>query len=145
MSLSPVKLPAGYAPAIAVGYADDGGNLVLAGLDSPLPVSVAQQAPASMPAPLTGSASSSTLAGPFLPVTGEPIILQLDGIWTGAVRLLRAPDSSSAAVPVTMGGSPWARFSTNVCEPVWEETEAGARLYLEIALDSGSVTFRVSQ
>ena len=48
-------------------------------------------------------------------------------------------------LPVTIGGSPWARFSGNCCEPVWEESETVAKLYLDIQLASGSLTYRLAQ
>ena len=114
-----VKLPAGYAPAFAMGFADPAGYLVLTGASAPLPVTIAGQTAPSLPDALTGTASASTQVGPFEPATGQPVILQLDGSWTGTVQLLRAPDDVSTAVPVTIGGLPWASFSANCCEPLW--------------------------
>jgi hypothetical protein len=145
MSQPRVKLPAGYAPAYAMGFADSGGNLVLASASAPLPVAVAEQAAPSVPNPLTGNTSASIQVGPFEPAAGRPVILQLDGSWSGTVQLLRAPGAGSAAVPVTVGGLPWASFSGNACEPVWEESQAGAQLFLDIALVSGNVSYQVSQ
>jgi hypothetical protein len=40
---------------------------------------------------------------------------------------------------------PWARFTANCNEVAWQEVEEGATLYLDIALTSGSVIYRVSQ
>jgi len=52
---SPVKLPAGYAPAFTIGFSDAGGNIVLAAADAPLPVSLSAPAAPSSPAPLSGT------------------------------------------------------------------------------------------
>lgn len=46
---------------------------------------------------------------------------------------------------MTIGGSPWARFTANCCEPVWEESESVAKLYLDIQISSGSLNYRLAQ
>jgi hypothetical protein len=152
MPLSPIKLPAGYAPAFAVGYADEGGNLVLAGPTDPLPVTLdsgtievvaAESAPP--PAPLTGSASASGLAGPFAPVAGRAVTLALGGTWEGAIQLTRSTDEGATRLPLTAGGLPWGVYTANACEQAWYESEDGAELYLEITLASGEVDYRIAQ
>lgn len=145
MTNKPVKVPAGFAPAFAVGIADEAGNLAMIGSQTPLPVVQVTTAPPPTAAPLSGSASTNQIAGPFEPGPGAPVILQLGGIWTGTVQVVRSVDGGLTRHPLTVGGLPWARFTANVCEPVWEEAENGAELYLDIAVDSGSLTYRVSQ
>jgi hypothetical protein len=44
-----------------------------------------------------------------------------------------------------MAGAGWALFTANCCEPVWEDSEAGAQLYLSVTLASGTLAYRVSQ
>jgi hypothetical protein len=152
MPESPVKLPAGYAPAFAVGYADASGNLVLAGPGDPLPVTLdsgtievqaVESAPP--PAPLSGSASASGLAGPFAPVAGRAVTLALSGSWDGTVQLTRSTDEGATRLPLTAGGLPWGVYTANACEQAWFESEEGAELYLEIALASGEVDYRIAQ
>jgi hypothetical protein len=152
MPPSQVKLPAGYAPAFAIGYADESGNLVLAGAADPLPVALdsgtievqaVESAPP--PPPLAGTASSSGLAGPFAPVAGRAVTLALTGTWEGSVQLSRSTDSGATRLPLTAGGLPWGLYSGNACEQAWFESEDGAELYLEIALSSGTVEYRLAQ
>jgi hypothetical protein len=61
------------------------------------------------------------------------------------VRLLRSTDGGATKLPVTVAGDTWAQFTANCCEPVWDESEASARLYLDIALTSGTITYRIAQ
>ena len=143
---TPVKAPGGFAPAFALGQADAAGNLVLISADNPLPVASASGPTVTPPPPaLEGETSQSLLAGPFDPAPGRPIYLQLDGQWTGTVRLSRSVDGGASRHPLTLAGAEWGVFVGNACEPVWEEYEAGAALYLDISLDSGLLAYRVSQ
>lgn len=141
MSSVPIKTPAGYAVSRATAYADSSGNQVLVSTTQPLPVSLAQSANAA----LTGNAAASTVAGPFTPVTGRAAVLVLSGTWAGTVRILRSTDGGATKLPLSVGGNPWAQFTGNACEPVWEESEADAQLYIDIALTSGSVSYRLAQ
>ncbi len=145
----PVKTPGGFAPAMALGQTDANGNIVLIGPDNPLPVSGATGGGGASitpaPAALEGNASADTLAGPFDPASNRPVYVQLSGTWEGAVTLKRSTDGGATLLPLTIAGGAWGVFSANVCEPVWEENEAGAALYLDIALTSGTLTYRVSQ
>ncbi|MFM5950110.1 MAG: hypothetical protein ACKOPM_12945 [Novosphingobium sp.] len=138
----PVTVPAAYAPVSAIGYAEADSTLSAVTASSPLPVTTIS---VPSPAALVGTAAASTLAGPFSPSSGKPVVLALSGTWSGTVRVLRSTDGGTTKLPLTAAGLPWGSYSANCCEPVWEETVAGAALYLDIALGSGSVTYRVAQ
>lgn len=139
---TPIQLPAGFAPAFALGYSDENGDFVLAKASAPFPVTTGDRA---RPAPLEGSASASTLAGPFTPVSGISVMLELTGTWTGSVQLQRSSNNGATLQDVTLAGSQWDNYAANVCEPVWDESEPGAELYLAITIDSGTLNYRVSQ
>jgi hypothetical protein len=136
-----ISVPAGFAPAYAVGYADSGGGLALVSTAEPLPV--ATSAPA--PEPLVGEAAASVIAGPLLATAGRTIVVALGGDWVGTVRLLRSTDGGATRLPLRVGGGTWAEYIQSGCEQAWSETEEGASFYLDIALESGAVTYRVSQ
>ena len=138
----PIKTPAGYAPAFAIGTRRSDGSFALVGPDAPIAVS---SAVGPVPAALSGETSESVVAGPFEPSPFTPVYLTLSGSWTGSVRLLRSTDGGATKVPVTVGGAQWAQFADNACEPVWSETEAGATLWLELAPMSGTIEWRLSQ
>ena len=144
MARTPVKTPGGFAPAIAIGQSDESGNLTLVDAGNPLPVRLSE---ATGPAPdaLTGQTGASGRAGPFIPRAGRAVYLQLSGTWEGRVDVVRSVDEGASVAPLTIAGSPWAQFTANACEAVWEENEAGAQLYLEIDLVSGTLDYRVSQ
>lgn len=139
---TPIQLPAGFAPAFALGYSDENGDFVLTKASAPFPVAAGDR---TRPAPLAGSTSISTLVGPFAPVPGISVMLELTGSWTGTVQLQRSSDGGATLHDVTLAGSQWGNYAANACEPVWDESEPGAELYLNITIDSGSVTYRVSQ
>lgn len=136
-----ISVPAGFAPAYALGYADAGGQLALVSDATPLPVATAAPAPA----PLTGQSAASELVGPFEPTPGRAIVVTLDGEFDGTVRLLRSTDDGLTKVPLRVGGSAWAEYTGPGCEQAWSETEEGTSFYLDIALASGTVAYRVSQ
>lgn len=139
---TPIQLPAGFAPAFALGYSDPAGNLVLASDDAPIPVA---QGDRTRPAALSGSTSTPIVAGPFAPIPGISVMLELGGNWTGTVQLQRSSDGGTTLRDVTIGGSAWGRYSANACEPVWEESEPGVQLFLAITIGSGTLDYRVSQ
>lgn len=141
MTSPSIAVPAGFAPAYAAGYADSGGQLALVSYASPLPV--ATSAPA--PDPLFGQSSVSTVSGPFNATADRAIVVTLDGDWQGTVRLLRSTDDGVTLVPLRVGGAAWAEYTESGCEQAWGETEAGVSFYLDIALTSGTVVYRVSQ
>ena len=141
MTSTSISAPAGFAPAYAVGYADEGGALTLVSNGMPLPV--ATSAPA--PAPLTGISAASGIVGPFNAISGRLLTVTLDGEWSGTVRLLRSIDGGKTRSSLRIGGSAWAEYCANGCEQAWSESEEGAGFYLDITLDSGAVAYRVSQ
>ena len=138
----PISPPASYVTPTAIGFADSAGDLALVGDDLPLPVTTRREA---APAPLEGATSQSLVAGPFVPLRDAPVHLELRGEWSGQVALQRSTDGGTTRSGVTAGGMPWATFSANANEIVWQEGEDGASLYLDITLTSGSVSYRVSQ
>ena len=142
MTKYPISPPASYVTPTAVGFADSAGDLAIVGEDLPLPVAVRRDA---APAPLGGVTDQSIVAGPFVPLRDAPVHLQLGGEWTGQVTLQRSTDGGTTRSGVTAGGMAWATFSGNVNEPVWQECELGATLYLDIALTSGTLSYRLSQ
>ena len=142
MPQPPIQYPASYSVSQAVAYSDVDGSSILVGPDKPLPVTIGQPVGTT---PLAGTAVASVLVGPYTPVAGRPVMLSLEGTWQGTVALQRSTDGGAHKLPVTIGGSPWARFSGNCCEPVWEESESVAKLYLDIQLASGSLTYRLAQ
>lgn len=141
MPSTPIQTPAGYVPTFAVAFADASGNANLIGASTPLPT--ANVAPVTTP--LSGSASASAVVGPFSPVVGRSVLLALSGNWTGVVTVMRSTDGGATKLPLTIGGAPWAVFSVNCCEAVWDESEAGARLYLNLAITSGTLNYRIAQ
>lgn len=138
----PVAAPAAYAPISAIGFAEVDSTLSPVSTDKPLPVNLTNT-PA--PAALSGSASGAVAIGPYAPVAARPVMLTLSGSWSGTVRVLRSTDGGTTRLPLTAAGLPWGAYSTNCCEPVWEESTASATLYLDIALTSGSLTYRMAQ
>jgi len=138
----PVTYPTSFVTANAVGYADSLGNLSLVASDAPLPVMQTRAAP---PAALAGQTTTTTLVGPFTPLRDSPIHLQLSGVWVGTVSVQRSTDGGVTRQALTAAGQTWARFNGNANEVVWQEGEAGATIYLDIAMTSGTLTYRVSQ
>lgn len=136
-----ISTPAGFAPAYAVGFSDPDGRLALVSSVSPLPVATSAPAPAA----LSGEAAASQTAGPFAATAGRVIVVSLDGVWQGTVQLLRSTDGGTTKAPLRVGGSAWAQYTTPGCEQAWTETEEGVTFYLDIVLNSGTVTYRVSQ
>lgn len=142
---TPIQEPAKYVTPVAIGFADQSGNLALVSADTPLPTSGGAGEASSPAAPLAGQAATSTVIGPFAPGLGLPVHLQLSGAWTGSVTLQRSTDGGASRFPLTVAGQPWARFTANANEVVWQESEVGASLWLDIALQSGTVQYRISQ
>jgi len=138
----PISPPTSYVAPSAIGFADSAGDLALVGGNQPLPVA---QARGESPAPLAGQASQSTVAGPFAPLADIPIHLEVSGTWAGRVELQRSTDGGTTLRSLTAGGMPWASYTGNVNEVVWQEGERGATFYLAITLDSGTLAYRVSQ
>lgn len=138
----PVSVPAGFAPVTAIGFAQADSTFAQVSAASPLPVFFART---EIAAALSGTTSTSLIAGPFAPVRDRPVILALSGTWSGSVKVLRSTDNGSTKLPLTVGGTPWAMFSSNCCEAVWEEGADGAQLFLDVTLSSGALTYRLEQ
>ena len=141
MPPTPIQSPSGYSVSQAVAYADVDGSARLVSTTSPLPVMMGNPATT----PVAGTAAATGVIGPFLAVRGRPVVLVLGGTWTGTVRTLRSTDGGTTRSPLTVAGTAWGQFTGNCCEPIWEESEDAAQLYLDITLTSGSVTYRLGQ
>lgn len=139
----PVTTPAGAVPAFALAFAGADGNAATVSATSPLPVTAAPQPATSTP--LAGTAGGVGSAGPFLPQLGRPIWLILSGSWSGSVGLLRSVDGGATRLPLTVAGQPWGSFSANGQEPVVEESSGEASYWLAFQIQSGTVSYRVSQ
>lgn len=138
----PIEAPSGYAPLHAVGWSDAGGECTAAAIEAPLPV---RQVAPPAPAPLAGTAAGSKVAGPFVAAPDRPVYLTLAGAWTGEVHLLRSIDGGASRRPLTLGGQVWGRFTGNACEAVWQESEEGASLWLDLQPAGGVISYRLSQ
>lgn len=142
MPPTPIQSPAAYVPSRAAAFADVDGTSLLVSASNPLPVSIGAAVAVE---PLAGSTAANAVLGPFVAVIGRPVVVALSGTWTGTVKVLRSTDGGVSKLPITVGGVAWGQFTGNACEPVWEESEAGAALYLDVALASGTLTYRMSQ
>lgn len=140
MSTSPLHNPARFVPVYGVGFAAQSGGIDAVSTSSPLPVALTA---ADAAAPSAGMASADMVAGPFVPTLGTPVILVLAGEWSGTVRVTRSTDGGATRCPLTAAGGAWARFTANACEPVWEEGDPAAELYLEITLAAGALDYRL--
>jgi hypothetical protein len=134
---------------MAVSFANPDGSAALVNTSAPLPVTLATSSTVAIQLPttkaLSGTTSTSTTLGPFTPVVGRSVLLMLSGNWSGSVQLMRSTDNGLTRLPLTVGGSPWAVFTANCCEAVWDESEAVASLYLQITLTAGTLTYRIAQ
>lgn len=142
MPSSPIQSPASYVPSRATAFADVDGTALVVSSASPLPVTLAATQGA---AALAGSTAASGVLGPYQPVLDRAVVLALSGTWAGTVRVLRSTDSGSTKLPLTVGGAAWAQFTAACCEPVWEESDGAARLYLDVVLTSGTLVYRMAQ
>lgn len=139
---NPVVYPSTYTPVFAVGFSDDTGNSLTVSQSKPLPIAPVV---VNKPAPLQGNASISGQVGPLALLPRQPVMLTLSGAWTGTVTMLRSTDGGTTRLALTALGQPYGQFTSNTCEPVWEEAEDAAALYLDIALTSGAITYRLAQ
>lgn len=146
MPSSPIQSPASFVPSQATAFADGDGNALVVSASNPLPVTLAAATGSTTTAsPLAGSANASGTFGPFQPAAGKPVVLALSGSWSGTVKVLRSTDGGATRLALTAAGSPWAQFTANCCEPVWEDTDTAARLYLDVTLASGTLAYRMAQ
>jgi hypothetical protein len=142
----PISYPGRFAPGFALAFADAAGAALQVSSVTPLPVAVvAGGATGAVPPALSGSTAVAITAGPFAPLADRPLVLALSGTWTGTARLLRSIDGGTTRLPLSLGGAPYATFTANICEPVWEENEAGATFYLQLTPASGSIVYRLAQ
>ncbi|MCW1383267.1 hypothetical protein OLX02_10575 [Novosphingobium sp. KCTC 2891] len=141
MPNSPIAVPAGYATVNAIAFSDGDGNAAQVSNTAPLPVQVKPASGGS----LAGSSALSGVFGPFVPALDRPAVLTLSGTWTGTVKVTRSTDGGATRTPLTIAGDAWAQFTVNCCEPVWEESEASAALYLDVTLASGTLAYRLGQ
>ena len=142
MPITPLKTPAGYVPQMAVAFANASGDAEPVSASNPLPF---QEQPFAAAPALTGTALASGLFGPFAPRAGRAVVVVLSGTWSGSVKVVRSLDGGATKVGLTAGGTAWGVFTGNACEPVWDESEAAATLYLDVTLTSGSLTYRLGQ
>lgn len=143
MPQPPVIAPARFVPTYAVGYVDTSGEMSLVSSASPLPVTMAGGATPTVASAISGSASASTVIGPFTPTPGVPVVLTLYGTWAGTVTVKRSTNGGATQLSLTVAGMPWGVFTANVCEPVWEENDPTATLHAQIAITSGTVNYRL--
>lgn len=142
----PISYPGRFAPGFALAYADAAGAALQVSSTTPLPVAVISGgSTGSVPPALSGTTAVALAVGPFAPLAGRPLVLALTGTWTGSVRLLRSTDGGITRLPLSLGGAPYATFTANICEPVWEENEAGATFYLQLTPASGTISYRLAQ
>lgn len=142
-ALPAAMAPASYVPFHALALADEEGHARAVNASAPLPV--APVLPPSGTAPLSGTAGTQQLVGPFVPALGRPIWLSLAGEWSGQVQILRSRDGGETMHPLTIGGEPWGRFTSNATEPVAEETVAGATYFLNLKPVSGLINYEIVQ
>lgn len=138
----PLQTPGGFAPVVALGHDDGTGNLSVVARTSPLPV---HAAPPDAPDPLAGQTAADLVVGPFTPTAMSPVFCTLSGDWQGSVEVKRSIDGGATLHPLTVAGSAWGSFTANACEPVWEESEAGASLWLDCRILSGTLAYRLAQ
>lgn len=138
---TPILSPSGYAATRALAFADPDGNAVIASAALPLPVTLGWDPTV----PLTGTTTVGGSFGPYQPALGRDVMLGLSGSWTGSVRVMRSVDGGLTRVPLTMAGTTWGQYAANCCEPVWQESEAIARLYLDVTLSGGVLSYRLAQ
>ena len=139
----PISTPAGFAPAFAMGFADQANRLAQVSATNPLPVALPFTA--SGTPPLSGEAIVSLLAGPFTPDGQAPVTVTLGGDWSGEARLKRSTDEGATLHGLRVAGLDWGIFTANGSEQVWSESEDGATFWLDISLTSGTCSYRVSQ
>ena len=139
--------PAQYVPPHAVAFANADGSAALVSGNRPLPVAMSGGVSVALPvtAAVVGTTTITKVAGPYIPVQGRSVMMTLSGTWSGSVQIMRSTDGGATLVPLTMGGGSWGVYSGNCCEPVWDESEAAASLWLQITVTAGSLTYRIAQ
>lgn len=141
MPQRPLHNPARFVPTYALGFAADGEGIETVSPHLPLPVTLAFS-PSDVP-PVSGFVTSDGEAGPLAPNSGRAVILVLSGEWQGTVEVLRSIDGGETRHPLTVAGKSWGRFSANACEPIWEETDPAATLWLRFTIAAGTLDYRM--
>lgn len=150
----PVAISAGSSLALSGGTVGVANFPAVQAVTGPLTLSqlvganVAITPPAALAAtavPLAGAQSASGQLGPLQAQVGREVWLSLSGTWAGFVQVLRSADNGVTKLPLTIAGQPWATFSGNCCEQISTETSAGVSYYLQFAVTSGSVIYRLAQ
>lgn len=139
----PIQAPSCFVLLQALAFAHTDGTAVTVDHTTPLPVATPANRAATS-TPLHGSTPSSALIGPFVPQIGREIILTLSGTFSGSISLMRSTDAGTTKIAATLGGSA-LQWSAPINEIVWIETETAATLYLQVALSSGTLSYRVAQ
>lgn len=143
MTALPTAAPARFVPLAAVAFSDEQQNGQVVNADNPLPVAVSFGPTETTP--LAGTTSVSLLTAGFSPELGRPLWLTLSGTWSGTVAVQRSTDGGATRQPLTLAGDAWGVFAGNANEVVSVESEAGATYSLDIALSSGTLSYRMAQ
>lgn len=141
--MSKIAAAGAAIPLHGLAFGADGATATPVDQANPLPTET-HVGPSGV-TPLTGTITTSQTVGPFAPVLGRPIIVTLSGTWAGSVTLQRSTDDGATKLPITLGGQTWGVFTSNVNEPVWEESEAGVTYWLSASISSGSLSYRCAQ
>lgn len=128
---------------MSASFLNRGGKANSVSAKAPLPTE-AMFSPA-VSTPVSGSTAASIVSAAFTPALGRPIYITLSGTWTGTVTLKRSVDGGVTKLPVTIGGSAWAVYTTNACEAAWEEAGANVTLYLDITRTTGTIIYDMRQ
>lgn len=137
-----IVAPAGYVPQVAIAFGSEGSTAINVDSTNPLPV---RESYAAAGQPLAGQASADLMAGPFLATARRPVWLSLLGAWSGSVTVMRSTDGGVTKQRLTVGGLPWASFTTNAYEAVAEEVADNASYWLDVKITSGTLTYGVAQ
>lgn len=139
-----VDRPTSYVSRHAVSFGAPGALATAVDADHPLPILAVSAAATSTP--LTGTASASTVTGPFTPQLARMIWVTLSGVWAGTAQLLRSTDAGATKLPITFGdGSARGSWTGTVNAAIIEESCAGATYYLQFTRTSGTLTYEVRQ
>lgn len=91
------------------------------------------------------SATGDTSSTPFTAEPYKPINVHLSGTWAGTVALKRRLPGETGYSGLTVAGSDWAVYTSNVNEQAWEENERQAQFIIDFSRTSGTLVYRISQ
>lgn len=92
---------------------------------------------------LQGTANGNELVGPHDAPFNQPVWCILSGVWTGTVKVKRSYDDGATLHDLTVDGEVIGHFTANCCEEVLVETDPKGRVYLEIAVATGQLTYEL--